>query len=286
MNATDVVINDLLRAEEKAEASEAVAKVDESAEDPSLEASSETERTGIDDASAVTAPPGEEMPGVRAAGLVNISDILGVPLFYERVSDPGPRQFPVASSFLPVLEAIVTQVRERAPAGFGPLHQISSAGMFVAKPGAHGHGRGCDWDRLVFANLEISPIDHDHRSSSLAKRMRYWAFGAVCRSNCAFVLHGLYNADHADHYHTDNLTGIAFNRESMATVKLLQAMLNDIYGHTPKLDTDGDFGPKSREAFGLAMDQLQLTGSIDDLSVWTKFLRRSARLGFERSMHV
>ena len=72
----------------------------------------------------------------------------------------------------------------------------------------------------------------------------------------------------------------------MATVKLLQAMLNDIYGHTPKLDTDGDFGPKSREAFGRAMGQLQLTGSIDDLSVWTKFLRRSARLGFERSMHV
>ena len=286
MNATDVVINDLLRAEEKAEASEAVAKVDESAEDPSLEASSETERTGIDDASAVTAPPGEEMPGVRAAGLVNISDILGVPLFYERVSDPGPRQFPVASSFLPVLEAIVTQVQERAPAGFGPLQRISSAGMFVAKPGAHGHGRGCDWDRLVFANLEISPIDHDHRSSSLAKRMRYWAFGAICRSNCAFVLHGLYNADHADHYHTDNLTGIAFNRQSQATVKLLQAMLNDIYGHTPKLETDGDFGPKSREAFGQAMDQLQLTGSIDDVNVWTKFLRRSARLGFERSMHV
>jgi hypothetical protein len=286
MNATDVIIDDLLRAEQKAEAKESVGTLDETAEDPSLESSSQTERTGIDDASAVTAPPGEEMPSVRAPGLVNISHILGVPLFYERVSNPGPRQFPVASSFRPVLEAIVAQVQERAPAGFGPLQRISSAGMFVAKPGAHGQGRGCDWDRLVFANLEISPIDRDHRSPSLAKRMRYWSFGAVCRSNCAFVLHGLYNAEHADHYHTDNITGIAFTRHSQATVKLLQAVLNDIFGHTPTLETDGDFGPKSREAFGQAMHQLHLTGSIDDVNVWTKFLRRSARLGFERSMHV
>jgi len=286
MDTTDVVIDDLLSAEARAEAAETLAYRDETVEDPSLEASSETERTGIDDGSAVTTPPGEEMPSVRAAGLVNISDIRGVPLFYERVSNPGPRQFPVASSYRPILDAIVTQVQERAPAEFGPLQRISSAGMFVAKPGAHGQGRGCDWDRLAFANLEISPIDHDHRSPSLAKRMRYWAFGAICRSNCAFVLHGLYNAEHADHYHTDNLTGIAFNRQSQATVKLLQAILNDIYGHTPKLETDGDFGPKSRESFGQAMRQLQLTGSIDDVNMWTKFLRGSARLGFERSMRV
>lgn len=286
MDATDVVIDDLLSAEARAEAAETLAYRDETVEDPSLEASSETERTGIDDGSAVTAPPGEEMPSVRAAGLVNISDIRGVPLFYERASNPGPRQFPVATSYRPILDAIVTQVQERAPAEFGPLQRISSAGMFVAKPGAHGQGRGCDWDRLAFANLEISPIDHDHRSPSLAKRMRYWAFGAICRSNCAFVLHGLYNAEHADHYHTDNLTGIAFNRQSQATVKLLQAILNDIYGQTPKLETDGDFGQKSKQSFGQAMSQLQLTGSIDDVNVWTKFLRGSARLGFERSMRV
>ncbi len=287
MHATDVVIDDLLKAEEDAEAAETEAAVDESAEDPSLEASSETERTGIDDASAVTAPPDEETPSLASGvGLVNISNILGVPLFYERISNPGPRSFPVASSFRPVLEAIVKQVQERAPAGFGPLKQISSAGIFVQKEGAHGQGRGCDWDRLVFANLEISPIEQDHKSASLAKRMRYWAFGAICRSNCAFVLHGLYNAEHADHYHTDNLTGVAFNRQSEATVKLLQAILNDIYGHTPKLETDGDFGQKSKEAFGQAVEQLQLTGSIDDVNVWRKFLRRSARLGFERSMNA
>jgi hypothetical protein len=282
VNATDI-LHDVLLAEESLEAAGVEAPADEGIEDPSLETSTETERTGIDDEEAVTAPAGEEAP---AGGLVTIGDILGVPLFYERVSNPGPRSFPVASSFRPTLEAIVQQVQERAPAGFGSLQRISSAGMFVDKSGAHGAGRGCDWDRLVFANVQISPIKQDHRSPSHAERMRYWAFGAICRSNCAFVLHGLYDDAHADHYHTDNLTGVAFNRQSEATVKLLQAILNEIHDHTPKLETDGDYGSLSSKAFTRAMEQLQLTGSIDDVGVWRKFLRRSARLGFVRSLSV
>jgi len=286
MHATDVVIEDVLKAEEDVEAAEAHVEVDESVEDPALalEISTETERIGMDDTSDVPVAPEEEPSMAGATGSVSIGDILGVPLFYQRTSNPGPRRFLVASSFLPVLEAIVKQVQERAPAGFGPLQEIWSGGMLVVKEGAHGVGRACDWDRLVFGNLEISPIEHDHASPSLAKRMRYWAFGAVCRSNCAFVLHGLYNKQHEDHYHTDNLTGVAFNRGSEATVKLLQAILNDIFGHTPKLDTDGDYGQKSQTAFSMALAQLQLTGSIDDVNVWRKFLRRSARLGFERSL--
>lgn len=291
MPATDVAIDEVLEAEEHAEEAEAAesTEVDESMEDPSLAAAAGAGPAHQieEDEGAVVAMPDEEMPSLAGGlGLVNINNILGVPLFYERGSNPGPRQFPVASSLRPILEAIVKQVQERAPAGFGRLQRISSAGMFVQKPGAHGQGRACDWDRLVFANLKISPIEHQHESPSLAKRMRYWAFGAICRSNCAFVLHGLYNAAHGDHYHTDNFTGVAFNRQSEATVKLLQAILNDIHRHTPRLDTDGDYGQESRTAFGQAMEQLQLTGSIDDVEVWRKFLRRSARLGFVQSMNA
>jgi len=29
------------------------------------------------------------------------------------------------------------------------------------------------------------------------------------------------------------------------------------------------------------MDTLELTGTVDDLAVWRRFLRRSARLGFQ-----
>ena len=291
MPATDVAIDEVLKAEgfaEETEAAESI-EVDESMEDPSLaaDAGAGPAHTIEDDEAVAATPDEEEMPGLAGGlGLVNIGNILGIPLFYERTSNPGPRQFPVASSVRPILEAIVKQTQERAPAGFGQLRQISTAGMFVQKPGAHGQGRACDWDRLVFENLKISPLEHDHRSPSLAKRMRYWAFGAICRSNCAFVLHGLYNAAHGDHIHTDNFTGVAFNRQSEATVKLLQAVLNDIHGHTPRLDTDGDYGQKSKDAFGQAMQQLQLTGSIDDVEMWRKFLRRSARLGFVRSMSV
>jgi hypothetical protein len=277
------VIDEVLEAEEALESEEAddLPSVDEGMEDPTLEESTETERESIDDEEAVVVTD-DDRPGI--AGVGSIDNIRGVPLFYERTANPGPRSFPVARSFRPTLEAIVKQVDARAPQGFGRLKRISSAGMFVAKPGAHGLGRACDWDRIVFGNVQIAPLAKDHKSPSRAKRMRYWAFGAIARSNCAFVLHGLYDSAHADHFHTDNLTGIGFNRSSEATVKLLQAVLNDIHGHTPKLETDGDFGSNTSGAFTQAMAQLHLSGSIDDVRVWRKFLRRSARLGFVRSL--
>jgi hypothetical protein len=280
------VIEEVLQAEEDLESSEEVdadLPVDESAEDPELELSTATERESIDDEEAVVVTDEADLSGI--AGVAGIGNILGVPLFYERISNPGPRNFPVANTFRPTLEAIVKQVQERVPPQFGRMTRISSAGMFVGKAGAHGKGRGCDWDRIVFENIEIAPIDQDHASPSRAKRMRYWAFGAVCRSNCAFVLHGLYDEAHRDHFHTDNMTGVAFNRQSEATVKLLQAVLKDIHGHN--IATDGDFGSESSRALTDALAKMNLSGgSIDNVEVWRRFLRRSARVGFVRSLNV
>ena len=280
------VIEEVLHAEEDLESSEdadAGLAVDEGVEDPNLEDSTETERESIDDEDAVVVTDEDDLSGI--AGVASISNILGVPLFYERISTPGARKFPVATSFEPTLEAIVKQVQERVPPQFGQMKRISSAGMFVAKSGAHGKGRGCDWDRIVFENLEIAPIEQDHASPSRAKRMRYWAFGAVCRSNCAFVLHGLYDNAHRDHFHTDNMTGVAFNRSSEATVKLLQAVLKDIHGHN--IDIDGTFGSESSTALTGALVKMNLSGgSIDNVETWRRFLRRSARVGFVRSLNV
>jgi len=66
-----------------------------------------------------------------------------------------------------------------------------------------------------------------------------------------------------------------------AAVQALQVQLNK---HGSGLDTDGDFGSLTSGAFTQALAQLHLSGSIDDVRVWRKFLRRSARLGFVRSL--
>lgn len=280
MSQVETRIDEVLRAEEAAEDEGFDEDEDVEPEDPELEASADPDVGHADDDPHGVEPEAEIDEDRRdSLDLVEVGDILGVRLMYERVAIPRRARFRVARSFVPVIEAIVRQVQERVPNSYGELQRISSAGMYVDKPGRHGEGRACDWDRLVFENVEIAPIARDHRSPSRATRRRYWAFAAICRSNCCFLLHGEYDAAHADHCHADNSTGVGFNR-SQSTVKLLQAVLNEIHGTSPRLQVDGDFGPRTSAAFDVALDRLGLSGDIGELDVWRRFLRRSARVGF------
>lgn len=279
MTGIETHLDEVLTAEEDLEAAEAADDdrrgVDDSLEDPEMEAELDPAgHTWVDEGDQSLLESEDDR---RAPGITRISNILGVPLFYERGQPPAPRSFDVAESFVPALEATVKQVRERVPQSFGALQHISTAGMFVNKPGMHGEGRACDWDRLVFANTKISPLEREHVSPSIAKRRRYWAFAALCRSNSCFVLHGFFNQPHEDHVHADNTTGVGFNNAS-STVKLVQAVLNNIYGE--QLDVDGNFGNNTRQAFTRAMSRLDLPDDIGDSMIWRRFLRRSARLGF------
>jgi hypothetical protein len=281
MGEIDEHLDDVVAAEEEAEAAD---------EDDDRSASAEPEDPALEDEAdpearrAIHEPAGLGEPGEAPAprGSVQISDILGVPLFFERTGDGQPHPFRpfVDRSFVPVVEKTVKQVRRRAPDSFGSLERISSAGLLVDKPGMHGLGRACDWDRLVFANVRISPLEKDHAADSRKKRRRYWAFAAVCRSNSSFVLHGLFNADHEDHVHQDNASGVGFGTAS-SSVKLCQALLNEIFGEN--LATDGDFGQNTLGAFRRATERLGLPDDINDVRVWRRFLRRSARLGFRLS---
>jgi hypothetical protein len=227
-------------------------------------------------------------PVAEPAGMIRIDKLLGIPLLYQGDAlTPRPTSFRLMPSFKPVLEATVRQVQERAPAEFGTLDSIVSLGMFTAKPGAHGKGVANDWDRLRFTHLEISPRNHEHNSPSLPKRQRYWAFAAICRSNSAFILHGFYNPDHTNHIHQDTFGRLAFDTGSEANVKLFQAVLNDIFGTTPKLDVDGDWGEKSRSALAKAQQRLGIAGTVtQDVATMQKFLRASGRLGFQLSIQT
>jgi hypothetical protein len=213
------------------------------------------------------------------ASLTPIRRLRGVPLYYERLDVPKPYSFRVARSFLPMLEATVDHVRARVPSSYGKLLRISSAGMYVAKAGRHGEGRACDWDRWTFEHVDIAPRDRHHAAQDLARRRRYWALAAICRSLCCFTLHGEYDLAHTDHLHVDNSISTAFNT-SFSTITLLQAVLNVIHGASPQLKVDGAYGPRTRAATLLAIKRLGLSGDVYDRLTWIAFLQRSARLGF------
>jgi hypothetical protein len=102
------------------------------------------------------------------------------------------------------------------------------------------------------------------------------------RSHSAFVLHGHYDAAHRDHIHQDNGGTRPFSTSSEATVKLVQAVCNHIYGED--LAIDGDFGENSSQAVQRAMAKAQLDGSITEPEPWKQFLRFSGRLGFRLSL--
>jgi hypothetical protein len=235
----------------------------------------------------VPLPTDEEEPPPAGEGgptIVRVSRIDGVPLFYARGVAPHAVEFPIEPGFRDELTRTVKLVRKRAPDAFGRLVRITSAGAFVAKPGFHGLGRAFDHDAWLFEHVEISPFKGDHAASSRARRQRYWGLAALIRSRSAYVLHGDYNPDHRDHIHQDNGGPLAFTTGSEATVKLAQAICNEIYGTSPRLVVDGDFGSSSQAALRKAMQHVRLEGDVTDLAQWRRFLRRTGRLGFRLSL--
>jgi hypothetical protein len=241
----------------------------------------------VTEADACSAIDGAQPEGVLAAASAaatsfeRISQLDGVPLFFARGVPARPQSFSVEPGFLRVLTRTVKTVRARVPESFGDLERITCAGILVAKPGFHGLGRAFDHDAWTFEHVDIRPIARDHVSSSRAKRLRYWALAALMRSRSAFILHGHFNADHADHIHQDNGGPRPFTTGSEATVKLVQAVCNHIHGQS--LAIDGAFGPMSQAAATTAMQRVNLAGDIFDPAQFKRFLLRSGRLGFELS---
>jgi hypothetical protein len=219
--------------------------------------------------------------GRLAAHMTTVSEIRGVPLYYERGGAARMQSFPVARAFVPVLEATIRELVQRTPPSYGALRRISSAGMYVARPGMHGLGRAVDWDRLVFEHVEIAPIARAHESSDLATRRRYWAFAAICRSVSSYTLHGAYdNGPHDDHVHLDDAAPAGFSR-SRSTVTLLQSLINTIHTPATPLRVDGVYGPLTQQAVRVAISRVGLAGEITDAAVFRGLLRRSARLGLQ-----
>lgn len=276
------VIDDVLLAERDADTT--IEGEVEDLEDRPDEVTEADACRSLDDLPSEALVPPAAVGVAEATSFVRISELDGVPLFFARGVEPRPQTFSVDTQFREVLSRTVKTVRTRAPESFGDLAKITSAGVLVNKPGMHGLGRAFDHDAWTFAKVDIRPIRQDHAAESLNRRRRYWALAALMRSHSAFVLHGEFNAAHRDHIHQDNGGSRPFTTSSEATVKLVQAICNVIFGQSPSLAVDGVFGSKSSEALRKAMTKVDLAGDVFDSGQWTRFLRRSGRLGFRLSV--
>ena len=285
MDISSSLLGDVIAAEEKAEIDDTDRQVGDAS---GVDTEVGTEAPGLSEEEAC-GPVGDQpaSPPVEESNIqtVRVAELAGAPLLFLRGGSQDETSFPAAPEFAAKLEQTATVIVGRAPDGFGRLESIASAGIFVDRPPSlHAKGRACDWDVVRFAEVKISPLGHDHADESAAKRIRYWSLAALIRSCSAFVLHAEFNADHEDHIHQDDGGRFAFDRGSGTTVKLVQALCNEVYGLTPPLVVDGSFGQLSQTALRTAMDAVHVEGDVTDAGTWRRFLRRSGRLGFQKSL--
>ena len=141
------------------------------------------------------------------------------------------------------------------------LDQLHRLGRFLrqqARPARCGNGDG-PRPRPVVQRHHLTPLDQHHASGTASLRKRYLAIDSVCRRRFRYVLDGWYNADHADHIHSDFgglpvrcLTG------SSSRHKFVQATCNNFRGSG--LAVDGIWGPRPESAFNGLMSALGVTG--------------------------
>ncbi|MEU5692926.1 extensin family protein [Actinosynnema sp. NPDC020468] len=214
--------------------------------------------------------------------MITFSAIDGTPVYYWRSTrgDTSTRNWQATQAFYDVLVPWIRDLRSLS-AGYGTITYLVSAGFYVNKTGQHGEGTAMDLDHVRWSGGTVSsPLDHHHASTDLAVRRRYLAVDAVCRRRFRYVLDGWYNADHADHIHSD-FGGLPVRclTSSEADTKFVQSLCNDF--QSSGLAVDGIWGPKTTTAFDAAKAKLGVTGDPHTTTAaYQSFLSAAARKGF------
>ncbi|QFZ19410.1 extensin family protein [Saccharothrix syringae] len=214
--------------------------------------------------------------------MITFQRIDGTPVYYWRSSrgDTTLRNWQATQEFYDSLVLWIRDLRSLSSA-YGSITYLVSAGFYVNKPGEHGAGTAMDLDHVRWSGGQTcSPLDREHASGTQATRRRYLAVDAVCRRRFRYVLDGWYNADHADHIHSD-FGGLPARcvTGSESDTKFVQSLCNNFMNSG--LAVDGIWGPLTTSAFTTAKSRLGVTGDPHtSTSAWQTFLSAAARRGF------
>lgn len=154
---------------------------------------------------------------------------------------------------------------------------------------AHNAGRGFDLSRIYVGSQRMFFARQDIWSGYADEelrlnRRRYWATSAACHHHFRNVLTYLYNADHANHIHIDNLESGAGNSTldtgSRAQVQHVQACCRLVWG----LDTtiDGTWGTQTANHATrvLRAAGVESGGIASSQANWLAFNRHTMRRGY------
>ncbi len=202
-----------------------------------------------------------------------------VPLHYDRFAAEsgfgyGTRGKPFKPRATPAmitrLQSCFADIFAQQPLGRAEV--ITSAGAYVQKEGFHGSGDAFDLDGIHWKSEKFIALEFPK------KPHLYLAIESVVRKYFGTVLAYHYNTAHQDHLHLDSGTAVGFQKMSKSRVEYLQATLLYIHGY--HIGIDGVWGPSTEKITRVALDGLNIDGSVSSLDTWLAYLKVTAAKAF------
>ncbi|SDD84106.1 hypothetical protein [Glycomyces harbinensis] len=131
------------------------------------------------------------------------------------------------------------------------------AGAKVCKPGYHRYGAAIDLTKFDWGSGHYVDAAVHGKDSRLYLRRRYLAVIATCRKHFGTVLHCNNDPDgsHWNHIHADRgRQAVAMNWGYGTDTTIIQWAARDLAG-VKGLAVDGDFGPKTKQAFQILRER-------------------------------
>ena len=227
--------------------------------------------------------------------LATHSEVNFWPTYYEPTGAAASFQYD--PTFYSRLEAWASYHYIHSPVSWLNPGKLYSYGAYVNKPGAHGSGRAFDLSRLYLtvngASTPVCSARYDiwrtYTGSTLTTyRKRYWGTAAGIFRHFQYVLTYLYDTDHWNHIHIDNLVSgsgnSVFSTSSTTQVQFVQASLVYVWGYTA-VSIDGAYGPQTSDYASRALDRSGSTGSLTALANWQRFCETTLRFGTGRQSY-
>ncbi|MDG5491807.1 hypothetical protein [Psychroserpens sp. SPM9] len=207
-----------------------------------------------------------------------INAIKGIPLHYARLTSHPygtrgeQRDFLIDSEFLEVLKTALAEVFAHCPLGTPEV--ITTAGIFVDKPGQHGNGKAFDLDAIFWSTNALVTLNFVHQKEL------YLGIESFLRKHFGIVLN-YYYTNHEDHWHVDTSVNVDYHESSKSETLYLQMVLKFIYGKA--IIVDGISGPQTRAITRDVFDQLNINTPITTKVNYLKFLDLTGKIAFKLS---
>ena len=208
------------------------------------------------------------------------TELAGVPVHYARppIAPYATRgksyRFYSQEEFEQKLNTCFEELWEVCP--YGVAEVITSAGAYVNKSGYHGLGRGFDLDAIFWSDKDFVTLDYP------SNPVFYLGIEAIIRRHFGTVLGYLYNPAHHDHFHIDDGSTVEFSSTSKSRALFLQAVLTHVF-NVPVL-IDGIYGNQTSTAIYKILDDIGLSGDLENEALWKQFLLSISKSAFDQEL--